>query len=136
MNIYLDIYGVFKGTASPVRDLEELMTFILDHFPGHIFWLTTYCKNGVNNARRALANVFSDDLLDRIDAEIVAADWGELKTDAIDFAEDFIWLDDILRPAERQVLLQNDVLDRQFLMDMYDPQMAQKALAEIKSRLN
>ena len=75
-------------------------------------------------------------MLDRIDAEIVAADWGELKTDAIDFTEDFIWLDDILRPAERQVLLQNDALDRQFLMDMYDPQMAQKALAEIKSRLN
>lgn len=136
MNIYLDIYGVFKGTASSVADLTELMTFILDNFPGHIFWLTTYCKNGANNARRALANVFSDDLLDRIDTEIVPADWGELKTDAIDFDEDFIWLDDILRPSEREVLVLHNALDKQFLMDMYDPLMAQKARAEIQARMS
>ncbi len=135
MNIYLDIDGVFRGVESPIGDLAELMTFILDNFPGHVYWLTTHCKGGVNNTRRALTSVFDDDLLNRMDVEIQPTYWGTLKTDAIDFNEDFIWLDDDLWQSEKEVLKQHNALDGHFLMDLRDPQMARKALAEIKSRI-
>ena len=134
MNIYLDIYGVFKGTESPNADLVELMTFILDHFPGRVYWLTSYC-NGVNNSRRVLAGIFDDELLDRIEAEIQVTQWGEYKSNAIDFSEEFLWLDDILRPADKEILLQHNVLNNYIPMNWRDPLMAKKALGEVVNRL-
>ena len=135
MNIYLDIDGVFRGVESPVSDLTELMTFVLDNFPGHVFWLTTHVWRGANNAVRALVDVFDDDLLRRLDTEVQATNWGDYKTDAIDFDEDFIWLDDDLGSTERMILENHGALDGHFMMDWRDPEMAKKALAEIKSRM-
>lgn len=134
MNIYFDIDGVLKGVDSPVEDLSELVTYALDNFPGHVYWLTTHCKDGANNAIYALQDVFEAELLDRMAAEIQPTDWGTLKTDAINFDEPFLWLDDDLYDEERAVLDGHHALDGHILMDWRDEWAARKALAQIKRR--
>ncbi len=132
MNIYFDIDGVLKGVDSPMADLVELVSYVLDYFPGHVFWLTSHCKGGVNNAIYALRDVFDEEMLDRMAAEIQPTDWGVLKTDAIDFSQPFCWLDDALWQSERAVLEQHDALKYHILMDWHDELAAKKALFCIK----
>ena len=132
MNIYFDIDGVLKGVDSPVPDLVELVTYCLDNFPGHVYWLTTHCKGGANNSVYALREVFDDALLDRIDKEIQPTDWGTLKTDAIDFSEPFFWLDDDLWQSELAVLKEHNAVSSHIMMDWKDEWAAKKALAKIK----
>ena len=50
LNIYLDVDGVLKGCASPKEDIEEFLEFCLDNCV--VYWLTTYCRGGVNIMRR------------------------------------------------------------------------------------
>ena len=40
-----------------------------------------------------------------------------LKTEAIDFSKDFRWLDDYVMPAERNVLIKNNALNKLILID-------------------
>lgn len=132
MNIYFDIDGVLKGVDSPLSDLVELVTYCLDNFPGHVYWLTTHCKGGANNAIYALRDIFDNELLDRMAAEIQPIDWGTLKTDAIDFSQPFCWLDDDLWQSERMVLEQHDALKYHIMMGWRDELAAKKALFCIK----
>lgn len=132
MNIYFDIDGVLKGVDSPIEDLVELVTYVLDNFPGHVYWLTTHVKHGVNNAIYALQDVFDEELLDRMAKEIQPTDWGTLKTDAIDFSQPFFWLDDDLWQSELVVLKDHNAESGHILMDWKDSWAAKKALAKIK----
>ncbi len=132
MNIYFDIDGVLKGVDSPMADLVELVSYVLDNFSGHVFWLTSHCKCGVNNAIYALRDVFDEEMLDRMATEIQPTDWDVLKTDAIDFSQPFCWLDDALWQSERAVLEQHDALKYHILMDWHDELAAKKALFCIK----
>ncbi|MBR6097717.1 ADP-ribosylglycohydrolase family protein [Candidatus Saccharibacteria bacterium] len=136
MNIYFDIDGVLKGVASPVEDLVELVTYVLDNFPGHVYWLTTHCKGGANNAIYALQDVFDEKLLDRMAKEIQPTDWGTLKTDAIDFDQPFLWLDDDLWQSELLVLKEHGAVNSHVMMDWKDEWAAKKALARIKKKQN
>ena len=136
MNIYFDIDGVLKGVASPVEDLVELVTYVLDNIPGHVYWLTTHCKGGANNAIYALQDVFDEKLLDRMAKEIQPTDWGTLKTDAIDFDQPFLWLDDDLWQSELLVLKEHGAVNSHVMMDWKDEWAAKKALARIKKKQN
>ena len=132
MNIYFDIDGVLKGVDSPVPDLVELVTYCLDNFPGHVYWLTTHVKHGVNNAIYALQDVFDEELLDRMAKEIQPTDWEMLKTDAINFDEPFFWLDDDLWQSELAVLKEHNAVESHIMMDWKDDWAAKKALTKIK----
>ncbi len=132
MNIYFDIDGVLKGVDSPVPDLVELVTYCLDNFPGHVYWLTMHVKHGVNNAIYALQDIFDEELLDRMAQEIQPTDWDVLKTDAIDFSQPFCWLDDDLWQSEREVLEKHDALKYHIMMGWRDELAAKKALFCIK----
>ena len=131
MNIYLDIDGVIVGTASPVEDVEALMTFILDHFPGSVFWLTTHCRNGCNRTRDRLRGKVSDALAQRLYREVQPTDWDTLKTEAIDFSAQFLWLDDALLYSEKKALHDHGAADSWLMMDKRNPIMAKKALKAI-----
>ena len=132
MNIYFDIDGVLKGVASPISDLTELVNYVLDNFPGHVFWLTTHCKGGANNAIYALRDVFDDKTLGRMSKEILPTDWGALKTDAINFDEPFFWLDDDLWQSELEVLKEHRAVDSHIMMDWKDEWAAKMVLSKIK----
>lgn len=44
--------------------------------------------------------------------------WGALKTDAIDFSSEFIWLDDYIMNAELAVLKENGCADSVYRIDL------------------
>lgn len=124
MNIYFDIDGVLKSAESSIEDRETLVRYALDNFPGHVYWLTSYCKHGKNNAVYVLRNVFGEELLDRLGAEVAVADWSTSKLQGIDMDTPYMWMDD--NPYEGYDI------DGLFYMNPYDANAAKKALAEMK----
>ena len=134
MNIYLDIDGVILGTKSPRKDVEELLRYILEHYPNSTYWLTTHCKGGVNRCAEWLRrNDISSDLVDELDKTVKETDWGVMKTEAIDLDQDFVWFDDTLFETERKTLEAYHALDGFYRMDPKDPEAAKKALEYLKS---
>lgn len=131
MNIYLDIDGVLlinDNHASPHAD--EFLQHILNKYPNSTFWLTTHNWQGENRAKEVLAPHLKPEtvvLLDRIKP----SEWKELKTDAIDFEQDFLWFDDDLWPEELKVLENNNATGRFVMIDLAkDPNML-KSLIEV-----
>ena len=134
MNIYLDIDDIILGTKSPKRDIEELLLYILEHYPDTNYWLTTHCKGGVNRRAEWLRqNYISSDLVDELDKSVKSTDWEVMKTEAIDLDQDFVWFDDTLFETERNTLETHYVLDGFYRMDPKDPEAAKKALEYLKS---
>ena len=134
MNIYVDIDGVLKGVESPIEDIVLLLEYLLEHYPNSTYWLTTHCKGGVNNTKNTLKEIIPEPLLSRVYGTFQSTDWGVLKTDAIDFSKDFIWLDDEVFESEQAILREHNVEENQFMMDPFEPTMAKLALEFIKSK--
>ena len=132
MDLYLDIDGVLIGTASPREDVEALISFILDRFPGPVRWLTTHCRGGENRAGEWLRGKLPDSLVRGLDERAEATDWQTLKTEAIDFTTPFLWLDDALLYTEKKILQAHGALDSWIRMDSRDPHAAQGALEAIR----
>lgn len=131
MNIYFDIDGVLKGTASPKADIEELVCYVLKHYPHSLFWLTTHCRHGINRTRSALEGVFPEELLNIIEKTFQPTDWNVLKTDAVDFAKPFVWFDDTVLQAEIDEMnkkMPNNAAYGLYLMEKCDPYAARYAL--------
>lgn len=104
MNLYLDIDGVLlTKRQKAAQGVEQFLRFVTQHF--NCFWLTTHCRAGENKAVSYLAECVSEELLPTFHL-IQATNWHTLKTEAIDFSEDFIWLDDAPFNSEKQVLSQ------------------------------
>lgn len=59
--------------------------------------------------------------------------WGALKTDAIDFSSEFIWLDDYIMNAELSVLKEKDWIDSVYKVDLEEENLLD-VLETIKSR--
>ncbi|MBR1939187.1 hypothetical protein IJ847_00455 [Candidatus Saccharibacteria bacterium] len=133
LNIYLDIDGVLRGCASPKEDREALLRYILDHC--RPFWLTTHCKHGVNNAPLALSQEFAPELVAELAQKVQPTDWGSMKTEAIDFDQDFLWLDDTLFQVERMILRGHGAIQNIIVMNPRNPLAAQRALQIIKARV-
>ena len=70
-----------------------------------------------------------------LSARLVPSEWDELKTDAINFEEDFIWFDDDLWPLELNVLEKHEALEHFIMVDLHkDPDILLK-LAQVVSDL-
>lgn len=118
-NIYLDIDGVLlinEKTAAPFAD--EFLRFILSNFPDSTYRLTTHCWQGVNRTREVLKPAFDIEILNMLSV-IKPTDWGDAKTDAIDFSKPFLWFDDDLYPEEKAVLEAHNVLDSHVLVNLH-----------------
>ena len=133
MNVYLDIDGVILGMESPLEDAIEFLMYLLENYPSNTYWLTTHVKDGENNTNHSLAGVYPDELVSQMYDVFKATDWGTLKTDAIDFSQPFVWFDDTLFTAEKQVLEQNGALGSYYKMDPSDKSALSKALNYLKS---
>lgn len=133
MNVYLNIDGVILGMESPLEDAVEFLRYLLENYPNNTYWLTTHVKDGENNTNYSLAGVYPDELVSRMYDVFKVTDWGTLKTDAIDFSQPFVWFDDTLFTAEKQVLEQNGVLSSYFKIDPSDKSALCKALKYLKS---
>lgn len=110
MNIYLDIDGVLlKKDGTLANYFEEFLEFFVSNH--NIFWLTTHCRGGENNAIRHISryNEISERSLELLQ-KIKPTDWKTLKTEGIDFSQPFSWIDDCIMDAEKKVLLENNSL--------------------------
>lgn len=113
LNIYLDVDGVLKGCASPKEDIEKFLEFCLDNCV--VYWLTTYCRDGINYAPRALSEEFDKELIGRLSKSVNQTDWINSKVEAIDFDTPFVWFDDNIAQYERDELKERGVEESFFL---------------------
>lgn len=134
MNIYLDIDGVLlinDKQATPYAD--EFLQTVLSKFPDTTYWLTTHNWQGENRAKDVLAPHLQPATVILLDS-IKPSEWGEMKTDAINYEEDFLWFDDDLWPDELEVLEKNDASHRFVMIDLSkDPEQLKKLIELIES---
>lgn len=114
MNIYLDINGTMLGTGGePVENLAEFLKYATENHD--VYWLTTLCKNGdCSSAVEIISRVLPPEIM-RYIQKIKPTSWQTLKTEAIDFSEDFRWFDDYVMDSEIEVLKKNNALNKLIL---------------------
>jgi hypothetical protein len=115
--LYLDIDGVLlmNKQTKPADDSNLFIEYIVGKFD--CFWLTTHCKGDAGNAIKYLAEYFDEKIL-KILTEIKATNWTTLKTEAIDFSHEFVWIEDYPFNSEKEVLLSYNQLDSLVLVDL------------------
>ena len=94
--------------------------------PGSTYWLTTHNWKGENRAKEILAPHLDPETVILLD-KVKPSEWNELKTDAIDFEQDFLWFDDDLWPNELNVLEKHEAVQNFIMVDLHkDPDLLQK----------
>lgn len=116
--LYLDIDGVLLTckNKSAAQGSEVFIDYILKHFD--CYWLTTHCKVGdTSSAISYLSEYFPPNVMKKLKL-IKPTYWNTLKTEGIDFTSDFIWLDDYVFQAEKDVLLKHGCLNSLILVNL------------------
>jgi tetratricopeptide (TPR) repeat protein len=114
-NLYLDVDGVIllddlENNGRNALSLPLFLSTIGDlQADGllKIHWLTTHCKEGTDTQvmkylKSSRMEEYPLDLIERL--KIQPTVWSKHKTDAIDFSQDFFWLDDDASLQEREIL--------------------------------
>jgi hypothetical protein len=119
MNIYIDIDGVLlhdslEKNGQPVNHALELLREATTKH--NCFWLTTHCRGGENHVAEYLGKRFPESKIYL--NKIQPTNWNTWKTEAIDFSQDFRWLDDDVYEEEYRVLSKHDCRDKLILVDL------------------
>ncbi len=86
-----------------------------------------------NRAKEVLAPYLNPETVQLLD-KIKPTKWHELKTDAINFDDDFLWFDDDLWPEELKALEEHEAAEQFVLVKLdEDPDMLKKLTDVIKS---
>lgn len=117
MKLYLDIDGVLLTAKNPqaADGAAEFVEFITDHFD--CYWLTTHCQGNTYTALNYLSEYFDKAIMERLQT-IKPTRWQTLKTEAIDFDSQFVWLDDYAMQAEKDSLKQQNAMGSLILVDL------------------
>ena len=101
--LYIDIDGVLLKNREDkaVDGISSFIRFIVSKFD--CYWLTTHCKGDTQTAMDYLSEYLTYEDL-KLLQKVKATDWNTLKTEAIDFASDFYWIDDYAMNAEKEIL--------------------------------
>ena len=120
MNLYLDIDGVLLDTKhQKVPDGgKEFIEFAVSNFSCH--WLTTHCQGDSRRAIDYLSNYYSSRTIELLKT-IQPTKWNTLKTEAIDFTQPFVWLDDYVFQSEMDILHENRTEDSLILVNLDSP---------------
>ncbi len=131
MNIYLDIDGVLLADrATPAKHADEFLQAVLAKYPDNTNWLTTHVWNGENVVSQSLAPFLKPETQALLN-KIKPTEWGEYKTDGIDFSQPFLWFDDDLFDGEREALELHDALACKIEVDLYRNPEQLKALISL-----
>ncbi len=117
MNYYLDIDGtIISKEHKQVDDLNSFLSHLLKN--GNVYWLTTHCKEG--SIDKVLS--YLKPILDKANFELIkkikATSWQTLKTEAINFSEQFMWFDDYILEIEKEILKRNNSFDKWVKIDL------------------
>ncbi len=118
MNVYLDIDGVLlinEHQASPYAD--DFLQYIVNTYPETTYWLTTHCWHGKNRTAEVLRPSLATETMKLLE-KVKPTDWGDYKTDAIDYTKPFLWFDDDLFDEEREDLIKHNTLDNWIEIDL------------------
>lgn len=137
MNIYLDIDGVLLANDQHAANhADEFLQAVLEKYPDSTYWLTTHNWKGENRAKEVLSPYLKPETVALLDG-IKPSEWGELKTDAINFDEDFIWFDDDLWPDELNTLEKHEAVQNFIMVDLEkNPNLLSELTQVIRSQKN
>jgi len=127
-NIYLDVDGVIVrdnlgNFGKPALHLPWLFSILGNGQADSLFkvyWLTTHCMDGDDTQvmnfleKKVEAHIF--DLIKRM--KIQPTSWKEMKTEAIDFTQDFLWFDDDVSLKDKEVLRTNRAENKLIEIDL------------------
>ncbi|MBM3296146.1 MAG: hypothetical protein FJY83_00935 [Candidatus Aminicenantes bacterium] len=123
MDLYLDIDRVILGKDDGDRialipNIHEIIDFVTGHFD--CYWLTTHGRGpeGLQSIKRYLLPYFKGTYPAPLE-RFQCPPWKTWKTEAVDFSRPFIIIDDYLMAYERQVLENENCLDRWLQVDTY-----------------
>ena len=129
MKIFLDIDGVLLTRDHKIPAYgEEFISYLISHH--ECFWLTTHCRGGENAAIKYLSQFYSGTTLAILE-QVIQTDWMDLKTEAIDFNSEFIWLDDYPFESEKRVLNKYNRIDALIVVDL----KRESELREVKMKI-
>ena len=116
-NLYLDIDGtiITIHDDKEAKHLHEFLSYAVKNF--NCYWLTNHCKGDIKPALYYLKSRVSPESFELLE-KFKPTNWDRLKTDAIDFSSDFIWLDDYIFDAEKEILIKNNSLEKLILIDL------------------
>jgi hypothetical protein len=99
-----------------VDEFVEFITHITQNFT--CYWLTTHCKGDSAPALRHLSRFLKPATLEKLRQAVRLTNWDTLKTEAIDLASDFYWLDDNPFQAEIAYLQARGVSDKLLVVNL------------------
>lgn len=116
MKIYLDIDGtIITKQGQPAPFLFEFLEYVTKEHA--CYWLTTHCRDGNADVPCRYLSQRIDDRAGWI-YRIKPTKWDVLKTDALDFSQDFLWFDDYIMDAEMKVLEEHDAVQKFVKIDL------------------
>lgn len=131
MNVYLDIDGVLLiNETSLANYADEFLQTILEKYPDSTYWLMTQNLDDQKRAKVALVSLLKPKTITLLD-KVKETKWEELKTEAINFDEDFIWFDDDLWPDEFKVLENKEAAEQFILVKLNEDPDTLKKLSEV-----
>lgn len=118
--IYLDIDGVLLANDKvAAKHADEFIKYLTDNF--NVYWLTTHVHGDTIWVKQYLTPFLKPEsikLLDKVN--VTPKDWVEFKTEAIDFSEPFLWIDDDCFSEERDALIENNCPNSWIKVDLAD----------------
>jgi len=116
MNIYLDVNGVLlQQDLTPAIGVTDFLRRALE--TGDVYWLTTHCKGDPTPVVSYLKLILPTGAFELIE-RIKPTTWDVLKTDGIDFSNDFLWFDDNLFESEEKVLKKHNCEGKYIRVDL------------------
>ena len=131
MNLYLDIDGVLLdyNTDTYAKGAIELIEYVTSEFD--CYWLTTHCKGDSTPTIKYLSGYFPPEIIEKL-KKVKPTYWETLKTEAIDFDKNFIWLDDYPFQAELSVLENFGMPDSIYRVNLANENELENVLAHLK----
>lgn len=91
-SIYLDINGVIEYQDSIIPGFREFLLKVIDTHK--VYWLTTHCNGDAENPVKYLMRFTDDEEFIAALRKILPTKWDFIKSEGIDYSEDFVWYDD------------------------------------------
>jgi len=116
--------------SMPAKYSSEFIKYVLTNHPDSTYWLTTRCQGDASRPIHQIGHLFDEETLGLMKT-IKPTLWETTtKAKAIDFTKPFLWFDDNLFLSDKQVLVDNGVLDNWIPVDLRKDPDALKEFVE------